>query len=184
MSNDRKDNIVKRIYIHGSVKLVSPLIVGSGENDNTDTDILRDSKGEPYIPGTAIAGVFRNYSNKKSRFIKEDKEISLLFGNQMNQGDDNSNNLMSSIIFSDANINKAVEAFEIALKIRHCRSFLHGSGKDKCPMHCAGCSPTTLVACGVQPRSAPLGTVDPLFISFCCRALAPHCHAHSPSTPI
>lgn len=108
MSNDRKDNIVKRIYIHGSVKLVSPLIVGSGENDNTDTDILRDSKGEPYIPGTAIAGVFRNYSNKKSRFIKEDKEISLLFGNQMNQGDDNSNNLMSSIIFSDANINKAV----------------------------------------------------------------------------
>lgn len=108
MSNNRKDSIVKRIYVHGSVKLIAPIIVGSGEDENTDTDILRDSKGEPYIPGTTIAGVFRNYLNTKSRFEKEDKEISILFGEQKNGVYDDSNNLMSSIIFSDSNINNAI----------------------------------------------------------------------------
>lgn len=38
---------------------VSPLSVGSGEDRLTDSDIVRDSRGIPYIPGTSLAGVYR-----------------------------------------------------------------------------------------------------------------------------
>lgn len=44
-------------------ELASPLAIGSGENANTDSDIILDSSGKPTIPATAIAGVFRNYLN-------------------------------------------------------------------------------------------------------------------------
>lgn len=49
-------------------ELASPLAIGSGENANTDSDIILDSSGKPTIPATAIAGVFRNYLNKKDIF--------------------------------------------------------------------------------------------------------------------
>lgn len=43
------------------IKLVSPLAVGSGENNHTDSDVLLDSRGIPIIPATAFAGVIRHY---------------------------------------------------------------------------------------------------------------------------
>lgn len=49
-------------------ELASPLAIGSGENANTDSDIILDSSGKPTIPATAIAGVFRNYLDKKDIF--------------------------------------------------------------------------------------------------------------------
>lgn len=49
-------------------ELASPLAIGSGENANTDSDIILDNSGKPTIPATAIAGVFRNYLNKKDIF--------------------------------------------------------------------------------------------------------------------
>lgn len=45
-------------------RLTSPLSVGSGENHLTDQDIIRDSRGVPYIPGTALAGVYRSLFSK------------------------------------------------------------------------------------------------------------------------
>ena len=49
------DQIVERIYIKGELELVSPLILGSGEEENTDIDVLRDWEGKPFIPvGKAI----------------------------------------------------------------------------------------------------------------------------------
>ena len=45
-------------------QLTSPLSVGSGENNLTDRDIIRDSRGVPYIPGTALAGVYRSLFSK------------------------------------------------------------------------------------------------------------------------
>ena len=53
---------MKRIkkYYRIVFELTSPLSVGSGENNVTDRDILRDGRGVPYIPGTALAGVYRS----------------------------------------------------------------------------------------------------------------------------
>lgn len=53
---------MKRIkkYYRVEFELTSPLSVGSGENTITDSDIVVDGRGLPYIPGSALAGVYRN----------------------------------------------------------------------------------------------------------------------------
>ncbi len=51
--------IVKRIYVKGQLKNVSPLLIGCGSDEQSDSDIVRDSNGNLMIPGTSIAGVLR-----------------------------------------------------------------------------------------------------------------------------
>ncbi len=48
-------------YFNIVFRLASPLAIGSGENANSDSDIIIDSCGKPTAPATAIAGVFRHY---------------------------------------------------------------------------------------------------------------------------
>lgn len=47
-------------YYRITFTLASPLSIGCGEDRLTDSDIVRDSRGLPYIPGTSLAGVYRN----------------------------------------------------------------------------------------------------------------------------
>lgn len=46
-------------YYRIEFELTSPLAVGCGEDRVSDSDIVRDGRGFPYIPGTALAGVYR-----------------------------------------------------------------------------------------------------------------------------
>lgn len=55
------------IYYKIDIELLSPLSVGSGENAQTDKDVIVDSLGNPFIPATAIAGVLRSYIKKKNQ---------------------------------------------------------------------------------------------------------------------
>ncbi|GHU34185.1 hypothetical protein FACS1894105_00510 [Clostridia bacterium] len=48
-------------YLKATLTAESPLIIGSGTDDNTDSDILIDADDKPFIPGTTLAGVFRHY---------------------------------------------------------------------------------------------------------------------------
>lgn len=48
-------------YFNIVFRLASPLAIGSGENANSDSDIILDSRSKPTIPATAFAGVFRHY---------------------------------------------------------------------------------------------------------------------------
>ena len=48
--------IVSRKYYALKVELVSPLSISNGQNYYTDSDIMRNSKGEVFIPGTSLAG--------------------------------------------------------------------------------------------------------------------------------
>ncbi len=50
---------MRKKYYKFEILLTSALSVGSGENVVTDKDILRNSAGVPFIPGSAAAGVFR-----------------------------------------------------------------------------------------------------------------------------
>ena len=45
-------------------EIISPLSIGNGENEITDNDIIVDSRGLPYIPGSALAGVYRSLFQK------------------------------------------------------------------------------------------------------------------------
>ena len=53
--------ITKKKYYKITFDLASPLALGSGDNDNTDKDLILDSAGKPYIPASSIAGVVREY---------------------------------------------------------------------------------------------------------------------------
>ncbi len=58
--SSRSSKILKRTYYEVHFKLASPLCISSGNKDVTDVDIIIDGEGNPFIPGTSIAGVFRN----------------------------------------------------------------------------------------------------------------------------
>lgn len=51
---------MKRTYYKIIMKLKSPLALGSGLCDSTDSDVLLDSRKVPFIPATSIAGVIRH----------------------------------------------------------------------------------------------------------------------------
>ena len=51
------NNIAYKIVI----KPVSPLSIGSGLDENTDSDIIVSRNGLPFVPATAIAGVLKSY---------------------------------------------------------------------------------------------------------------------------
>lgn len=56
--------ITNKIIFNANVILVSPLLIGNGENENTDCDVLVDEKGEPFIPATSFVGVIKNVFSK------------------------------------------------------------------------------------------------------------------------
>lgn len=48
-------------YYRMKLRLASPLAIGSGEDNNTDSDVILDSRGKPVIPATSIAGAVRSF---------------------------------------------------------------------------------------------------------------------------
>ena len=53
--------IKEKIYYFVELKSQSPLSIGNGEAELTDHDLIRDSKGMPFIPATSIAGACVHY---------------------------------------------------------------------------------------------------------------------------
>lgn len=98
--------IIKKHYLKITFQLDSPLCVGSGRNDITDHDILRDGRGIPYIPGSAVAGVVREACYEAYQDIMEEETFKYYFGDApINTGkEDNSEDkiIESRIIFFDA----------------------------------------------------------------------------------
>ncbi len=61
---DWQQKIVGRMFIKGTLRLLSPLLIGQGEQFNGQTNdkdihVLKNEQGVPYIPGTSLAGVLR-----------------------------------------------------------------------------------------------------------------------------
>ena len=72
MNRQIENKIVKIIKITFDLRAALPLIIGSGESEYSDVEILKDNKDNPYIPGTAIAGVMRHYT-KNDDVFRDDK---------------------------------------------------------------------------------------------------------------
>ena len=89
----RENVIVKRIYYVVQLSLQFPLALSGGNSEHTDMDVLRNGKGELFIPGTSLAGAFRSY-------LQEKKNIDGLFGFA-----DGTEGAMSSIHISDLYFN-------------------------------------------------------------------------------
>jgi len=94
------NKIIKRIYLRGILRLLSPLLLGSGEDENSDIDLLKDWEGKPFIPGSALAGVLRHYLGE----ILHPKDIDIVekvFGRKPKKEQDSTQSL---IYFYDAEI--------------------------------------------------------------------------------
>lgn len=81
---------MNRLFLKATMVCVSPIAVGSGKSEYTDSDVLVDSEGRPFIPGTTIAGVCRHYLEDQG------ENVSDLFGSDRNENSD------SKIIFYEA----------------------------------------------------------------------------------
>ena len=94
-------NIYKIYKITAKLKLNSPLLIADGENDGViDKHILKNKKGEPFIPGTSLAGALRNLAIRKNKEIAE-----LLFGKSENNDNDSQSAIMiNDIILKNYNL--------------------------------------------------------------------------------
>ncbi|HOS98490.1 MAG TPA: RAMP superfamily CRISPR-associated protein, partial [Deltaproteobacteria bacterium] len=69
----------ERLYCKGTLVNRSPLICGSGEDERTDMDFIRDAAGLPFLPGTTLAGIVRH--GLERRLGQQDKHlVALVFG--------------------------------------------------------------------------------------------------------
>lgn len=49
------------LLFKGTIVARDPFMIGNGDDNNSDRDILRDASGNPFIPGTTLAGVCRHF---------------------------------------------------------------------------------------------------------------------------
>lgn len=81
-----------RFLAHIILEAETPIVIGSGRKTMlTDSEILKDYNGLPYIPGTSIAGVIRH-------------ALPMDLGNKFFGLKDDKNNKGSEIIFSEAKL--------------------------------------------------------------------------------
>ena len=86
---------MNKYYLKGELRCLSPLAIGSGAGEFTDKDVLLDSDGKPYIPGSTMAGVCRHYL--ETAFGPDTADVRDLFGGiEGNKSDE------SRIAFYDA----------------------------------------------------------------------------------
>lgn len=87
-------------YYRIKLQLASPLAVGSGEDSNTDSDVILDSSGAPIIPATSIAGAVRHFLGVEC----DDKNMLFGYvnGNNGNNVDNGNDSLESKVKFYDA----------------------------------------------------------------------------------
>ena len=76
-------------YYHCTFRQTSPLRLSNGESEETDSDLMLDLQGFPFIPGSALAGVLRS--------MLEEEDAKDLFGS-FSKG----NRTESRIVVSDA----------------------------------------------------------------------------------
>lgn len=86
------NKIIKKVYYKIEFEIDSPLTIGSGENKLSDKDIVKNSKGIPYIPGSALAGINRTL------FQENPSVINKYFGMISDSG----KGVESRIVFYDA----------------------------------------------------------------------------------
>ena len=72
-----KASLLFSVQVEGVLSLKTPLLIGAGkEKDNTtDIHVLRNKKGQPFIPGTSLAGVLRHLTENWDKTATQ-----LLFG--------------------------------------------------------------------------------------------------------
>ena len=106
------DAVVRRLYAQGKWKLKSAAHFGGDETGIADMCLLRDAKGNPFIPGASIAGAARSYLARKRMswenyshddgIKKEPTILRRLFGGAEKANTVKDSDSMSALIVADA----------------------------------------------------------------------------------
>lgn len=96
---------MKKVYYKMILKQTSPLRIGNSISEQSDSDLMLDGRGLPFVPGTSIAGIVRHMAEDENNYPKEVLEH--LFGtiNVSGKNSDDGTKLdhiSSTIIFGDA----------------------------------------------------------------------------------
>ncbi|WP_304237973.1 RAMP superfamily CRISPR-associated protein [Jiulongibacter sediminis] len=59
MANHRKERLVAKLFLEGTLTNTTQLSIGSGTSENADQDIIR-LNDKPYIPGSSLAGSIKS----------------------------------------------------------------------------------------------------------------------------
>ena len=79
MRNYNPNPVIKRIAVKAECFFTSPAILGSGYGENTDSDILRDSKGTPFLSGSTVAGALNHLCPQAAAIFGGKDDISPLW---------------------------------------------------------------------------------------------------------
>ncbi len=98
--------IMQKIVFTGTLQLESPLLIGSGieeENRTNEADIhvLKDKNEKPFIPGTSLAGVLRDWMTRKDPDAADH-----LFG-FVTRNENSMNDVQSAVSISDVYLDNA-----------------------------------------------------------------------------
>lgn len=93
------NKVIKKIIYRIQLKFVSPINISSGFEGNTDSDVMVDFDGNPFIPGSSIAGAFRTYAEANNK-----SNMQALFGYENTNNNDSGK--MSAIFISDLEFDK------------------------------------------------------------------------------
>jgi CRISPR/Cas system CSM-associated protein Csm3 (group 7 of RAMP superfamily) len=124
--------IIGKIIVRAEINNTSPLLIGKGEGESSDTDIMLWHDGRPYIPGSSLAGVLRKrfceWCSIKDK-VQNKKEIEKFWGTDDSKKQET---FQSHIIFDDL-LPQESSAFEITIRdgvrIEHKTSIAANQGK-------------------------------------------------------
>lgn len=77
--------ITNKTYYEITFRLNSPLSIGSGKGAETDSDVVKNALGEPYIPASSLAGIYRDVL----RDDLSEEDVKTYFGDvKINRGEE------------------------------------------------------------------------------------------------
>lgn len=110
---DVSNKVCGRIYVELTGYLASPLSVGSGEQEETDADVILDIGGKPFIPGSALAGALQAYD----RQLGIQEEAGRLFGMPKNGDHGSDSDRQSRVFCYDVRLNNAEVGIRDGVKL-------------------------------------------------------------------
>lgn len=139
------------LLLKGILTAKTPFMIGSGKDEGSDSDVLRNGRDEIFIPGTTLAGVCRhfledsdvkeeqqkpetaeNQVGEKQKTGDSKKSITEVFGGKIGRTSDSRDTLESKIIFYDAfETAKTKQDLGITTKVRDSVRLNHKVSVDK-----------------------------------------------------
>ena len=98
-----EESIRGKIVLHGTLVLEAPLLIGaggSGAGHDVDIEVLKTKAGQPFIPGTSLAGALRDFMTGESMIGTQ-----LLFGTDVSYERQQKAAWQSSVILADVMLN-------------------------------------------------------------------------------